>query len=237
MKDKLIKKEEFPIGEADQVFFLAKKIYKNFGSITSGTLNEYAPTSLKALAIAPRLISAMRQGEFWQQLNYEIEDLVNKGKILEEYFETEQAKACYQEITNAFDDPSLDQKKFEALKNIFIKAFTEAISDSQLPLLFMRTINELSSNEVYFLGKCYLKFVNKDFDKTINSAQGWLKIAEETTGFPIGAITKIENNFINQGLIGDRIYSDRSGIKDIETFRLTDFAIDMCKFMSDTNSI
>lgn len=209
-------------------------MYKNKGEIFSGVLKEYAPRPFNAIAIAPRLISAMRKGEFWQQLNNEIEELVSKGKIEEEFFETEEAKACYQEMIIAFDDPSLDQKKFEALKNVFIKASTnnEEGIVSHLPLLYMRTINDLSPDEVYVIGKCYSVFIKRDFDKTSISANEWLKFVKEITGFPIGAITKFENNLIKQGLIWDRIHSDRSGINNIETFRLTDFAIEMCVFMS-----
>lgn len=116
---KLIKAAE------EGVFSLLSEVAKDADAILTGAVGT---EKLQLFMIPGRLIQAARNKRFLPQLVREINILKEKGKIKDDYMETEQATATLQELLAALENPPVDEIKFKTLKSILLKAATETLS-------------------------------------------------------------------------------------------------------------
>lgn len=186
-----------------------------------------------------RLIQALRSGKFVQQLHQELKELIEKGEVKKDYFESDQGMTCLQEILTALEEKNVDEQKFKALKALFITAAKEGIStrDDQAPILFMAIATQLSSNEIIVLAAIYSANQRTGKSTGPNNYTEWLqKVSAETPMRLRGAVAHAEESLLKQKLISERQYQDKSGVVT-DNFRLTDLGLALCRFLQESADV
>ncbi len=109
------------------------------------------------------IFQRMRGGNFLQTLLDEWNEFRSKGKIQDDYMQSEQHRACLTEILDFLDRDLPDETRFSLLKGIFLEAATEEKSDRSgvLPQQFMKIARELSTGEVLVLASSYEGYKTK----------------------------------------------------------------------------
>lgn len=120
------------------------------------------------------LLQAVRKGKFLSQFLTEWNQYRDKGRIKEDYPNTEQHYTCIQEILDFLDSDPPEEIRFDILKKIFLVAATEKVSDrnSFLPQQYMKLCRTLSSGEILVLSTTYKISKQKYVER---SAAEWLK--------------------------------------------------------------
>jgi hypothetical protein len=102
---------------------------------------------------AGHVLQRVRGGRFTATLVNEINDFRAKGRIKDDYFESDQGQACLQELLNALDTDSPDEIRFNAMKSVLLAIASENLSSRNdvVPLQVMQICRQLSSGEVLVL--------------------------------------------------------------------------------------
>lgn len=128
-------------------------------------------SALSALASNPGegVLSAGRIFQGWvkrrgvEQLWKELDSLIKKGKIKDDYDKTPQFKDCLLELLRFLDNDCPDEVRFQTLKKIFLVAATETVSDrkSFLPYEYMKMCRSMSSGEILVMQTAYSLHIEK----------------------------------------------------------------------------
>lgn len=184
------------------------------------------------------------KGKLLSGLGEAYDDLKSRGKIKGDYETTDQCRQELPYIFNALDDQTvIDETRFEAVKNIFLNAAQEELSDrdSQLPLEMMRIASGLHRGEILVLEACYrynqahMALVNKDLASRnikYNDAHTWLQLIAEASGLGIpDLIQTYEKSLQNKGLLSPRT---AGGNIVVDTnYHLSGTGLKLCAFMTD----
>jgi hypothetical protein len=129
------------------------------------------------------IFQRVRSGCFLETLWREWNQFREKGRIKDDYVETEQHQACLQEMLDFLDKDSPDEIRFSFLKRIFMSAATETSSnrDSVLPQQYMHLCRGLRSGEVLVLKATYYVGKKGGYD-TVTNAQSWLQTIAQKSG-------------------------------------------------------
>lgn len=183
------------------------------------------------------LLQAVRKGKFLSQLLKEWNQYRDKGRIKEDYQNTEQHYTCIQEILDFLDSDPPEEIRFDILKKIFLVAATERVTDrnSLLPQQYMKVCRMLSSGEIIVLSTAYkLSQVSKLEYEKYNSAAMWLKKIAEDSGLIHPELVEIhEEELMKKHLLSLRVHPDRSGIRVNPHFRLTGLGFDICNYIEN----
>jgi len=183
------------------------------------------------------LLQGLRKGKFLSQFLTEWNQYRAKGRIKEDYPNTEQHYTCIQEILDFLDSDPPEKIRFDILKKIFLVAATEKVTDrnSLLPQQYMKVCRTLSSGEIIVLSTAYkLSQVSKLEYGKYNSADEWLKKIAEESGLIHPELVEIhEEELIKKHLLSTRLCSDKSGIYVNPRFRLTSLGLDICNYIEN----
>ncbi|MEK6559946.1 MAG: hypothetical protein AABZ43_07355 [Planctomycetota bacterium] len=180
------------------------------------------------------LLQAVRKGKFLSQFLTEWNQYRAKGRIKEDYPNTEQHYTCIQEILDFLDSDPPEEIRFDILKKIFLVAATEKVSDrkSLLPQQYMKVCRTLSSGEIVVLSTAY-KISKQEYIKH-NSAAVWLKKIAEESGLVHPELVEIhEEELMKKHLLSPRVHSDKSAINVNPHFRLTRLGLDICNYIEN----
>lgn len=180
------------------------------------------------------IFQRIRSGRFLETLKHEWDGYRKKGRINDDYMETEQHQDCLQEMLDFLDRDSPDEIRFAFLKKIFLTAATESVSnsDSLLPQQYMKLCRTLSSGEVLVLQATFESAKNRDWDPNDMSARNWEIAIAEKSGLRYPELVEIhERNLIDKNLMTSRTHSDRSGVTLGQHYRLSDLGYQICKFI------
>lgn len=183
----------------------------------------------------------MRGGQFLSVFLEEWKKYKEKGKIKDDYEFSEQGKVCLQELLEFLDKDSPDEVRFKVLKQIFLVAASEQISDrnSFLPQQFMRIARSLTDGEVMLLSTIYE--MNKAHEGEYDSHYGasrWIREVTEASGMKHIALVEIhEESLMNKRLLSPRLHGDRSGVQVRPYYRLTDLGYELCQFIENYEEI
>ncbi|MBT6053499.1 MAG: hypothetical protein HOG49_42530 [Candidatus Scalindua sp.] len=164
-----------------------------------------------------------------------------KGRIKDEYMNSEQHQECLQEMLDFLDKDSPDERRFSILKAIFLGAAQETslTKDSVLPQQYMSLCRTLSSGEVLVLQTTFA-IADSGSWSTTKYARDWLSKVAEESGLHTSELVEIhERKLIEKNLLTDRVthdlgqkYADK-GVDIGVNYRLTPLAIQMCKFIKE----
>lgn len=181
------------------------------------------------------MFQKMRGGQFLSQFLKEWKDYKQKGKVKDDYQFSEQHKACLQELLEFLDKDSPDEVRFKILKQIFLVAASEEVSDrdSFLPLQFMKIARSLTDGEVILLTTIWqiAKERNGEYEQHYG-AQRWLQEVTDASGMKHQELIEIhEQSLMNKRLVTPRKLPDSSGVKVKPFFRLTNLGYEFCEFI------
>ncbi|SRR5258706_2005654 len=187
------------------------------------------------LMASGRVAQAIFKRETIKQLGVEIFELRKKGKINEEYIESEYGKKSFIDLLKAIDEENMDPNKWEAIKKVYYFSISSDSKEKKRKKAYylMQTCLQLKSFDIEVLSFCYQKYIipNNGTD-SINAAGDWIKLVSDGLGYDLPEfVEQSETKLINLGILTGRTYSDKSGIVKGTTFRLTNLGINLCEII------
>jgi hypothetical protein len=182
------------------------------------------------------ILQSIRGGRLLTVFANEWRTYREKGKITEDYQQSEQHQDCLQELLDFLDEGPPDTSRFTVLKKILLVAATETASrrDSVLPQQYMRICRHLTSGELLVLLTAHSVSKAPPPIKldTPESASVWLDAISRSSGLDYTELVEVhERALIEKNLLSPRLYPDRSGVSMGPHFRLTRLAHDLCTFI------
>jgi hypothetical protein len=188
-----------------------------------------------------RLFQGLINLEFLDTLHKEWDDLRSKGQIKNDYQQTEQHHACFQEMLDFLDTDKPDKTRFDFIKKIFLSAATETAEsrDSVLPQQYMSITRQMTSGDVLLLSGLYDMYTKGIHDSSApTNANVWIKNAAKHTPLKHGALVRFhEKHLMELELISKRRGSDNSNIIGANYNRLTSMALGMCEFIAEYDTL
>ena len=223
------------------------KWHKDTGEVIKRTLTSLAEgitgiaaSERKGLSLSVgHIFQSLRKGQFLSRLGEEWDSYREKGRIKDDYIDTEQHRSCLQELLDFLDNDSPDEIRFEVMKKVFIAAAIETASDrnSLLPYQFLRLCRGMSSGEVIVLNATYEIAKSENISNTENSANVWLRTIADKSGLVYTSLVEIhEEDLIKKHLLSGRMGSDRSIVAIRPNFRLTSLALELCDYIASYDS-
>tara|TARA_R110002111_G_scaffold262504_1_gene338975 strand:+ start:166187 stop:166906 length:720 start_codon:yes stop_codon:yes gene_type:complete len=211
--------------------FLAETFHNLIEGITGVASSEKKELYLSVGYILQR----MRNGNFVRTFKGEWDKYRDKGKIKDDYLDSDQHQECLQEMLDFLDNDSPDNVRFSVLKNVFLNAATEDKSsrDDLLPQQLMRICRSLNSTEVLILQACY-KLNKKNMAPASHSAKNWRSAIVQNSDLRFRELVEShETSLEDKGLIHRRSDPDKSHFSQLGHFRLTGLGIRLCEFMTE----
>lgn len=188
------------------------------------------------LMTAGRLGQGLVKGEGLKQLFLEIQELREKGKIKDEYLNSKYGKKTFADILKLIDEENIDPAKWDAIKRIFFSSVSSNSKEKGRTRAYylMQTCFLLKTLDFEILRVCYEIYTTPNHAyQNIKHAGEWVGIVSDKLGYGLPEfVEKSENRLIDQNLISDRTYSDRSGVSTGQSFRLTRLGIALCEMIS-----
>jgi len=225
------------------------KWHKDTGEVIKRTLTSLAE-GMTGIAASERkdlslsvghIFQSLRKGQFLSRLGEEWDSYREKGRIKDDYIDTEQHRSCFQELLDFLDNDSPDEIRFEVMKKVFITAAIETVSDrnSLLPYQFLRLCRGMSSGEVIVLNATYeiAKSGNIPGPSFGIGANKWLDVIAKKSGLGHTSLVEIyEEDLIKKHLLSRRLHDDRSGVASKPHFRLTSLGLELCDYIASYDS-
>ena len=185
------------------------------------------------------VLQGLTAGRFLETFAAEWRSYVDEGRIKPDYDSTEQCRCCLQELLDFLDKDLPDDKRFSILKQIFLVAATEEVSDrnSHLPLQYMQIARRLTAGEVVVLNTTY-RLAKKGHSFAgpggIIHADKWLTAIAEESGLTHNELVEMhEAKLVEKHLLTNRKGTDRSGAYLGETIsRLTMLGYAICEYIN-----
>lgn len=181
------------------------------------------------------LAQAILQGNAQEQINREIKDLREKGKI-RDFTEDERATTTWAELMKEIDDGIPDTDKLEAMKIFFIEAIRINSADEERVLNYQlfRIAKSLDSGKLLILRAAYTL---KDSLRSDMYVQKWAEAVANKLGHRLTALVlKDESALMELGLISphrDMTVGQQHQVASAERARLTDLGIKICQTMQN----
>lgn len=206
-----------------------KGIADGFAGIAASDRKEWA------LSVG-HLFQRLRGGQFLNTLKGEWDLYKAKGKISDEFEQSDENWDCLQELLDCLDKDVPDSKRFEAMKNLYLNIAVHAGSPKSdfLSQQLMRVCRRLSSGELIVLLTVYRTSDSKRQGAKYQhyGAENWLVVITNRSGMPRELVETYEEALMEKRLLSPRIHGDRSGVVLGDYFRLTDFAVTLCDWIA-----
>ena len=184
------------------------------------------------VGVAGRLLQAAILGKF-EEFSIEWNDLKSAGRIKEEFVTRPKSQAALLELLQFIDQSPPEQDLFDAIKSIFFRGIAPDSTDidSLRSYEFLQVARKLNSGDILVLKAC-LNLREKGSVAPGNSSHRWVDAIAKETNLPTGVVEIHEQNLNRSRLIGDRIYPDKSGMMNSETYGLTQFGLEFGSFVT-----
>ncbi|HEX7343158.1 MAG TPA: hypothetical protein VF398_02780 [bacterium] len=210
---------------------LLRGVLRHMDAVATGAIGT---EKLQLLMIPGRLVQAVRNKTFVEQLAGEFEELLKKGRVRKDFEHSEECQASLQQLLAALEEPPVDDMKFRALKSIFIATATTGTTKDVPPQLILNIARTLSSGELIVLATAF-RIVRDDpglGEKLHGVADAWVAQIARVSGIGLtGLVEHYESLLASKNLVNHRHQSDRSGLKMGKHFGLTDFGLRLCELM------
>ena len=187
-----------------------------------------------AILIGGRLIQAVLKGKLHQQVAREIRELIEKGKIKEDYANSKYGFKSLVELLEFIDSEVPDEDRLRAVKAMFfaVNAADTKEGEELINYQLFQISKKLSGGQLLVLKATYDLHKEGAFSTgSISDATGWFRSIASKVGHNLTAlIQKEELVLISNSLITDRLYSDRSGVNTTNA-RLTDLGVRLCEVL------
>jgi hypothetical protein len=187
-----------------------------------------------------RLFQSLINREFLDTLQREWDDLRSKGRIKDDYQQTEQHHACLQEMLDFLDTDKPDKIRFEFIKKIFLSAATETEEsrDSVLPQQYMSIARQMTSGDVLLLSGLYDMYTKEVHDTGSRGVNAWIQNVAAHTPLQHGALVRFhEKHLMKLELVSERTGTDKSGMRRADHNRLSTMALSLCEFIAGYDAL
>ena len=210
---------------------------EGFNQIVAGIAGLIASGRGDYIISMGRILQRKRGRHFFTALKEEWNVFVDKGKIKEDYSESEQCEACLQELLDCLDNDSPDEIRFSVLKKLFLSVATEGLSnrDDVLPQQYIRIARTLDSGQVLLL-LASLKAARNDRAVIGRDYGTWLERVKAYSGLRYTEL--IQSN--EEGLVSKRLLmplSSIGGMNPGEHARLTSLGLELCRFIEHYDQV
>lgn len=187
-----------------------------------------------AILICGRLVQATLKGRLLQQAAREINDLIEKGRIKEDYANSKYGFKSLVELLEFIDSEVPDEDRLQAVKAMFVavNAVDAKEGEELVNYQLLQISKKLSGGQILVLKTTYELEKEKVFpaDQIGVGAREWLEAIAARLGHKLTALVEQDESvLISSGLLTDRIYTDQSGIQRPQ--RLTDLGIRFCEVL------
>ncbi len=211
-----------------------RMIKRTLASLTEGVTGIAASDRKELTLSVGHIFQTLRKGQFLSHLSEEWESYRDKGRIKEDYTETEQHRSCLQELLAFLDNDLPDEIRFEVIKKIFLVAASESKSDrnSLMPYQFLRICRSMSSGEMLVLNATYT-IAKSGTPPQVTGANQWLDVIAKESELEHASLVEIyEEDLMKKKLITRRTHSDRSGVAATPHFRLSSLGLELCEYIA-----
>lgn len=166
--------------------------------------------------------------------------LVKEGQVNPDYLNTVHGMATFRELLKALESEEIDEKRFEAVQTIFLKAARKEPSDKEAILIIqlMKIANTLSTGEILLLHASYKLHLEAMQGKNIeydSSAYSWLTLMASKSDLQFMTLVEIEEEkLMSKRLLSNRSMNDKSAVAKDNNYRLTDAARRLCEYMYES---
>ena len=184
---------------------------------------------------AGQIVQASIKGRCLTQLGKELEEYREKGKIKEDFFESDKNRMSLYELLSFIDNDVPDEERFRAMKSIFLSSVSKDAKkeDEEMAYEIMQICKRLSSGDLIILKAVYNLVQKNEHNNGLGGVKDWLDIIAQKIGHSISSLVEVhEERLMKLKLIGDRRYSDKSGFMKTKYFRLTELGYKLCEFIS-----
>jgi hypothetical protein len=187
-----------------------------------------------AVLATGRIAQAALRGKILTQLGREIRQLVEKGKIKEDYASTKYGYKSLVELLEFIDSEVPDEDRYEAVRTMFeaINSVDAKEGEEILNYELLQISKKLTASQLLTLKAAFDVYKLKLFEgRAMVAATDWLRQVADRVGHKsVGLAEQDESVLISNGLVTGRVHPDRSGIIATNG-RLTDLAIAFCQRM------
>ena len=174
------------------------------------------------------LFQRVRSGKFLDTLKSQWDEYREKGRIKDDYIDTDQHAECLQEMLDFIDNDVPDSIRFEAMKQVFLNASSETISDreSVLPQQYMRLCRGLQSGEVLVLRTLYEVISEGGKIVGMPTSPDWNRWLASRSGLECGEHVSLFTASLKEKhlIVGEQAWSHKHG--------MTSLGLSLCEFIS-----
>ena len=186
-----------------------------------------------AVLLSGRLVQAALKGKIFQQWAREMKQLIEKGKINEDYAETRYGFKSLAELLEFIASEVPDEDRLKAVKSMFVALNSPGIEEGEQIVRYQlfQISKRLSGSQLLTIKATYSLSKRVDFAAMHAGAKEWLTMVSKEMGHNVlGLVERDDSTLITEGLITDRQHPDRSGI-DGRNARLSDLGIKFCEYL------
>ena len=209
---------------------LAKFMDQPLSTIAAGITGALALGYSDAVLAGGRLVQATLKGKLLQQVAREIEDLIEKGKIKEDYAQSKYGFKSLVELLESIDSEVPDEDRLHAVKAMFVAVNAANLEEGEdlANYQLLQICKRLTGGQILVLKTTYELETRKELPGYKMSAQNWLEVIASGLGHGVTSLVEQDESvLISNGLITKRIHTDLSGIQRNE--RLTDLGHRFCQ--------
>ena len=226
--------ELIPYGDKDNLESFLKQPASKIAAAITGAL---AQSKADAILIAGRLVQSALKGKLFEQLGREINELIETGKIPEDYADKKYGFKSLSDMLEFIDSDVPDEDRFRAVKALFFSVIANSEDEKETIRRYsiFRLVRKLESEHWLILRAIYSIITSpgyQDNPKAIH-ANSWIDLIAEMVGHRVPAL--IENNdvFLEElRILSARTYGDKSGINP-KNLRLTELGIAICELIDE----
>jgi hypothetical protein len=179
----------------------------------------------EAIQLGARVIQSVIKGTLFKQLGREIKDLIEAGKIKEDYANEKYSFQSLADILQFIDSEAPDEDRFLAIKALFFSIISIDATEGEKVLNYQlfKIAMGLSAGQLLILKISY--DLRKNNENIGSSKDDWLTLIAKKAGHNLKALIEDDEIIlIEKHLISPRLWNDKSGV-DTTNARLTDLGI------------
>lgn len=179
-----------------------------------------------------RIVQGALKGNLFKQLAREVTHFREKGQIDESFGEKKYGFQSWVELLMLIDEDRPDEDRLEALKAMFfsINRVNATDADQILGYQLFQVAKRLTSNELLVLKGVYELVGAKGFRAGLNSFTEWAAVVSKHLGHSlVSLIAHADKVLVDNLLLTERVWPDRSGIQEGQPGRLTDLGVKFCE--------
>jgi hypothetical protein len=177
-----------------------------------------------------RILQAALKGKLYEQVGKEIDKLVEKGKLKEDYASDPLGFKSLLDLLEFIDSEVPDEDRLRAAKAMFcgVNAPNRNETERLVMYQFLKLSRNLSGSQIRTLAVIYEIRSTWQAGQLL-TAHKWLSDVAARMGHNLSSLTELdESALIQYKLVSERTMSDKSGVQAVNG-RLTDLGLKFCE--------